>query len=1712
MQEPHSASRKIAAVLAVMALLMALLPASVSAQPPWPQDGPPDPGSGLGPEALDPSDLNNASTNKDAVVATSGGLAGGEVYPGDTITYTIVVSNPGGLKTDVSLNDPIPDGTSNASLVSWSNGTAGIDPTLGITWTGSVASDDTTAAVTFTVTADDVLAEGTVIDNEATINDGDPTTANFKVSRALTVVSPLKSSSKTAADADGDADVLVGDVLTYTIDLENTGPKDLTVHVTDTLPVLVEYGGGLACPGCTVIPEYITATGMISLTTVVSQGEQVTLTWQVTLTGPVQNEELITNTGWIDDGAGSRILRSAVITAFTPLGQSLKRVSEDSGVEAGETLTYSLKLRNDSSVMATASFTDILPAEVEYVWGSASKGWDPYEGGRIMAGTTSVAAGSSEWFTFRAKVKADTPAGASIVNPVQINDGVNPVFTVTVESLMTEADFGSSTKTAYPVNPGPGDTVLYTVVLTHPENVDVASVLVTDTLPAELDYVPGSVTATVGTPADAGNGIQWTGDVGNGTAVTITYQATVSPTLPVGRRITNTAWITGPGIAEAPVTKTAVVTTTALPNFSASYKEVNKEVVKSGGWLTYTVHISNTGIVTGTDVEVRDEIPANTNLRTSDTYGNGTIEEQGGWIIWTGPAVSPGTEVTFTLGVTVDEETLGGVVITNTAEVSESTIAGVVYLGPVTSTVQGVPDLSGSTKTVDSDTPSPGDVVTYTIVVSNSGSGDAVGTSLTDDLPDKVTFVDNSLTITPTGKAAPTHSAGVVSWSDDMARLEVVTITFQATVADNLPDGYTITNTAVISQSELADAVSKDAVLTITGVPELEAESLKLVDGVLSTIVFPGQGPMVYSLSLVNSGTEDATGVNLSDELPEEVISALPAGPFSVWSATGSVPDANYSSSAREVTWSGTVTQGNEIVITIPVTVGQSISGTEIVNRAAVHCAQLVTPTFHLGPVTATVESPLALGSVKTSTTDWALSDDEVGRGGTITYTIQVVNSGPEDTTADLYDAIPMHTSYVPGSAEVLVGGGQLVSDTAHVGWSGTVTSSDYVEVRFEVRVASILTSGTEIENVATVTDEQGWPVVLTDTVTAVSYLEASTKAGFPQDGLLQPGDVIRYDVTVENSASSSVAFALRDPIPANTEFARRLGSVGAYDQDLNAMLWTDSVPASDDLLMQFEVTVTEQVTADEIVNVAYINDDVTMAADLSSNPPLEREDTQALSSLLEASTKYLENHVVNGNASASLGTALVGPMGIVPGEVYTYVIVVVNTGNITSAGSLSDQIPDGLSSHDDYITYTWGTASITNDLVTWEGDVSPSGGVTPTVEIRFPVQVDRPLTDGLKITNTVWITDGTGVSPISKTTEVMVVSGPVLTATKTADPSTPEPGDRFAYTIVLENIGTENESGVVLTDSIPVSMTYVSGSVTGGATYDDQQDQIEWSGDAIYGQPVTITFQVDLASEGVPDVITNTVWFSGTKTPPTMVEEPVYTSPKPDLSASTKEVAPSAVYAGDNLTFTITLANVGTGPATVDLTDDIPDGTTFVSVAGATWYPISQRIGWTGVITEGTSHVITLVVNTDAGLAGGTLIANTAEFVADSTTYSRTATASIPSEEVDHFTFAAIGTPQHVNQPFTITITAEDVLSNTVTTYTGTVVLGDSTSTIAPSVSGSFDAGVWTGSVTIGAAGAGVVITATDSVSPTVIGVSEPFDVVWPYELLMPLIMKDAS
>ncbi len=102
------------------------------------------------------------------------------------------------------------------------------------------------------------------------------------------------------------------------------------------------------------------------------------------------------------------------------------------------------------------------------------------------------------------------------------------------------------------------------------------------------------------------------------------------------------------------------------------------------------------------------------------------------------------------------------------------------------------------------------------------------------------------------------------------------------------------------------------------------------------------------------------------------------------------------------------------------------------------------------------------------------------------------------------------------------------------------------------------------------------------------------------------------------------------------------------------------------------------------------------------------------------------------------------------------------------------------------------------------------------------------------------------------------------------------------------------------------------------------------------------------------------------------------------------------------------------------------------------------------------------------------------------------TATVHVIAATLDHFTIDVIASPQYAGLPFQVTVRAVDAAGVPVVTYAGTASLSASSGTVTPS-SINFANGVWTGTVTIPAAGSGRTLRVQDG---TAVGTSNAFDV----------------
>ncbi len=224
--------------------------------------------------------------------------------------------------------------------------------------------------------------------------------------------------------------------------------------------------------------------------------------------------------------------------------------------------------------------------------------------------------------------------------------------------------------------------------------------------------------------------------------------------------------------------------------------------------------------------------------------------------------------------------------------------------------------------------------------------------------------------------------------------------------------------------------------------------------------------------------------------------------------------------------------------------------------------------------------------------------------------------------------------------------------------------------------------------------------------------------------------------------------------------------------------------------------------------------------------------------------------------------------------------------------------------------------------------------------------------------------------------------------------PATVVAGTPLQYVITVTNLGSSTARNVVVTDTLPSGVSFVSVTPSQGTCTSGQPSARDLRcglGDIVAGAPpVTITVNAAVA----PDVPQGTILFnqaevsSATADPDNgnnrdSVATTVGTSA--DLSI-TKGDSPDPVLAGQQVTYTITASNAGPSTASsVLITDTLPAGTTFVSGVngnGATVCTLVQPgtvVCALGTLAPGASSTVFLTVKVSPSVPNGTVLHNVA-------------------------------------------------------------------------------------------------------------------------------------
>ena len=306
------------------------------------------------------------------------------------------------------------------------------------------------------------------------------------------------------------------------------------------------------------------------------------------------------------------------------------------------------------------------------------------------------------------------------------------------------------------------DTVLvnanftYTITIENVGGTTGNATKIIDTLPSGFSYVSGSsLGASTSNPSINGQTLTWNGTwtFTAGQTRTLTFTVT-SPGTATGSPVTNTASVEGSDFSTATSGATAPVVVIAPPSgaFFAIEKSVSSSTASPLTNVDYTITVTNIGDYWGQSQVVRDTLP------DGFSYVASTSSFSSNWN--PGEPTIDGQVLTWTeneyLNYGSNEESLW---VTFSATVpafagtyfNKATVTGVEYQGPdlfattgPTAAVQvQAPEIT-LTKTVDIYSALPGDTLTYTVIYMNVGDDLAKDLLISEDIPERTTYVEDS--------------------------------------------------------------------------------------------------------------------------------------------------------------------------------------------------------------------------------------------------------------------------------------------------------------------------------------------------------------------------------------------------------------------------------------------------------------------------------------------------------------------------------------------------------------------------------------------------------------------------------------------------------------------------------------------------------------------------------------------------------------------------------------------------------------------------------------------------------------------------------------------------------------------------------------------------------------------------------------------------------
>ncbi len=1493
--------------------------------------------------------------------------------PGDTVTFTVDVFNNNASSssdaTGVSVRDVIPSGY---TLVpgTVSNGGVYNAGDLSLTWSNLSITNGNTLSLTFDATVNPSgnyvntaeITTNDTFDIDSTVNNGLAGEDDQDSAQVTVTIADLNLSKDISAGSSLTPNV--GDTVVFELTITNAGPVTATnVTVEDVVPSGFTIG--------TINNGGTTSVRTISWNIASLPVGSTTVSYEVTVNAPTGTPNEYVNTAEItasdqfdpdsspnnDDGDQSEDDEDSVtITvaeeADLSIGKSI--IVGTTTPNVGDAITFELVLSNAGPNDATGvSVEDILPAGFTL---TAVNGGGSLGGNIASWSGLFIPSGGSIALTYQATVNTPTGTPGEYTNSAQItasdqtDPNSDPAAGPGVDDLGDAiADDDETNLTIIPqvanlsldksvdnTTPDVGDTVTFTVQVDNAGPDAATNVTIEDAVPSGYTVVGGSV-SNGGIFNLGGSEVIWNLASVPLAGITLTYQATVnSPTATPGE-YENTVEVIAvdqydPNSApnnddgdqsEDDEDAQIVVPTSSDLSLVKDVSAASSATPNVGDTVTFELTVTNAGPSTATNIVLEDIVPSGYTL---GTVNNGGSAIAGTFITWN-IANLPVGSATVSYEVTVNAPTGSTDEYLNTAE-----IASVDQFDPDSSPGNDDGDqdeddedffeiapqvVDVELEVLASNTiPDVGDVVTFTINLSNRGAVAATGVSVENLVPagfETIIGINNggtynfgSRTITWTGLTIPVGTNTTI-------------LTFNATVQTPTGALGEFTHTAEVTFANQFDSdstpnnddgdQSEDDEDAITSAPE--QADLSLTKIVVDNDITPSVGDEIsFEITISNSGPSDATNVVVTDLLPTGF-------DFVLYSTTTGV----YNDTTGE--WQvGTLTGGTSETLIVDVLVNPS---GDYVNVAQITASDAFdidsTPSNGVlaeddqDDVTITPSALVDLSLTKN------VDNANPVVNTNVVFTLTVANSGPSDATSiQVADLLPSGFTYVSDDGggnyddttgiwnvgALANGGNTSLNITTTVNPTGSYTNIAQITAQGETDSDSTPNNGVAGE------DDQDQVVINAAPLVDISVTKTA------DDLTPNVGGQIQFTITVQNDGPNDASnVVVTDLLASGYGFVSAVPSTGVYES-LNGS-WTVGNLAN-------SASETLVITADVLANGDYTNiAELTGLTETDvDSAPSNNDDTEDDQETIEPVPVLVSDLLLR--KSVNILSPLVG-------EEVIFNISITNNGPSDVTGvEVQDLLPSGYT----YVSNNRTAGVYDTGTGIWELNGIIPNGTTETMNI---VAIVNPTGDYFNVTE---VFSSSNLDPNSTPNNNNVFENdqdsagttPIPTADlaldKTVDNEFPDVGSNVTFTITLTNDGPSDATNVVVSDALPTGYIYLSddsggtynattglwnvGTIAGGSNVVlNVTAQVNTSGD--YNNVAEVVSAIQLDPDSTPG--------NGNPFEDDQDEQSVTPRSVTDISISklADNLSPSV---GEEIVFTVTVTNSGPNIATGLVIEDV--------------------------------------------------------------------------------------------------------------------------------------------------------------------------------------------